>query len=89
MKFRKLTTHKIAGATMLVLLASALITSCSKKENENVCVACTASVSQGSGNAGNVTTSSMENCGTEADVATAEANFRAQNAGSTINCNRK
>ena len=89
MDLKKLTIRKITLGISAVLLTVVFITSCGKKDDENVCVSCTASVSQGTGNAGNVTTSSMENCGSSADVASAEANFRSQNSGSTITCTRK
>lgn len=88
MDLKKVKFRTIAMGLSAVLLAVVSVTSCSKKD-ENVCIQCSASVSQSSGNAGNLVTSNMENCGSTADVNSAEANFRAQNTGSTITCTRK
>jgi len=88
MDLKKVKFRTIAMGVSAVLLAFVFVTSCGKKD-DNICIQCSASVSQSSGNAGNVTTSSMENCGSTADVNSAEATFRALNTGSTINCTRK
>lgn len=89
MDLKKVKFRKLAMGLSAVLLAVVFVTSCGKKDDENVCIQCSASISQSSGNAGNVVTSNMENCGSTADVNSAEANFRAQNIGSTITCSRK
>ncbi|WP_131556143.1 hypothetical protein [Pedobacter frigidisoli] len=70
------------------LLSIVFISSCGKKD-QNVCTTCTARTAVTVGNAGTITTSNMEECGSSGDVANAEANFRNQNPGATVECTRK
>lgn len=88
MNFEKLTPRRIAMGIAATLLSIVFISSCGKKD-ENVCTTCTARTAVTVGNAGTITTSNMDECGSAGDVANAEANFRNQNPGATVECTRK